>query len=310
MKTDYAVTRNFNMDKSRIIGIIFLIFFILLVITYSTMIGLIINFVRVYLSSDQSLKDVTITDIEHYYAYFIILTGALGLFILLNLHKKIRDLAVSIIDFRNADHFFLTDAASSSKQLPKYLLLISSVAGMLMVVIFSFYPRPEQEGFFETFQSILLVASAVILIIAALKSPKKIVYILISLALLFLFMFAEEISWGQRSLGYSSPEFFNEHNYQSELNIHNFFNPIYDIIYKVFGITFFTVLVLLWFFRKEKQNSLFVLFTPPASLSFLAFLMACATFGNREIFEGLFYIFLLLYSIRMYLCMKHPALSA
>lgn len=33
----------------------------------------------------------------------------------------------------------------------------------------------------------------------------------------------EEISWGQRLLNISSPDFFREHNIQKEMNIHNFF---------------------------------------------------------------------------------------
>ncbi len=39
---------------------------------------------------------------------------------------------------------------------------------------------------------------------------------------LFCFLIAmEEISWGQRVLGYRPPVYFLEHNYQQELNIHN-----------------------------------------------------------------------------------------
>ncbi|RMH19710.1 MAG: hypothetical protein D6696_09955 [Acidobacteria bacterium] len=39
---------------------------------------------------------------------------------------------------------------------------------------------------------------------------------------LFCFAFAmEEVSWGQRLLGYQPPEYFLEHNFQQELNVHN-----------------------------------------------------------------------------------------
>jgi len=42
---------------------------------------------------------------------------------------------------------------------------------------------------------------------------------------LFCFLVAmEEISWGQRVLGYRPPAYFLEHNFQQELNIHNVFS--------------------------------------------------------------------------------------
>jgi hypothetical protein len=43
----------------------------------------------------------------------------------------------------------------------------------------------------------------------------------LGLVLLCLFAAGEEISWGQRILRFSSPEFFLEHNAQRETNLHN-----------------------------------------------------------------------------------------
>jgi hypothetical protein len=43
----------------------------------------------------------------------------------------------------------------------------------------------------------------------------------VGLALLCLFAAGEEISWGQRVLGFSSPELFVRHNAQHETNLHN-----------------------------------------------------------------------------------------
>lgn len=36
----------------------------------------------------------------------------------------------------------------------------------------------------------------------------------------------EEISWGQRIIGFSSPSVFAEHNHQGETTLHNFANPV------------------------------------------------------------------------------------
>jgi len=44
---------------------------------------------------------------------------------------------------------------------------------------------------------------------------------LLALAAFCLFVAFEEISWGQRLLGYQPPEYFLERNYQQEFNLHN-----------------------------------------------------------------------------------------
>jgi hypothetical protein len=43
----------------------------------------------------------------------------------------------------------------------------------------------------------------------------------LGLAAFCVFVAMEEISWGQRVLGYRPPSYFLEHNYQQELNLHN-----------------------------------------------------------------------------------------
>jgi hypothetical protein len=55
------------------------------------------------------------------------------------------------------------------------------------------------------------------------------------LAFLFFFGAMEEISWGQRIFGVQSPEWFLEHNRQSELNIHNLILYGVNINRLVFG---------------------------------------------------------------------------
>ena len=44
-------------------------------------------------------------------------------------------------------------------------------------------------------------------------------------ALFCLFVAGEEVSWGQRLIGYSAPEFFLRNNFQQELNLHNLPRP-------------------------------------------------------------------------------------
>ena len=44
----------------------------------------------------------------------------------------------------------------------------------------------------------------------------------------------EEISWGQRVFGIDSPQFVENYNYQNELNLHNFLNPVIEYLYLIF----------------------------------------------------------------------------
>ncbi len=61
----------------------------------------------------------------------------------------------------------------------------------------------------------------------------------------FLLFAMEEISWGQRIFKIESPEFFIQNNFQRELNLHNFFNPILGIIYLLLNLIL--VCCLTWF---------------------------------------------------------------
>lgn len=53
------------------------------------------------------------------------------------------------------------------------------------------------------------------------KNDKVLGSIYFCLTLLFLFVGLEEISWGQRLIGFSTPEFFETNNVQSEFTFHN-----------------------------------------------------------------------------------------
>jgi hypothetical protein len=53
------------------------------------------------------------------------------------------------------------------------------------------------------------------------KSTRQFPWFVFGLALFCFLVAMEEISWGQRILGYRAPDFFLAENYQQELNIHN-----------------------------------------------------------------------------------------
>ena len=130
--------------------------------------------------------------------------------------------------------------------------------------------------------------------------------ILTIIAVIFIILFGEEISWGQRIFNLESFGIFSDYNYQKEINYHNFFNPLFKTIYPVFGLSLFIVLIFIWFFPKNRSY-LFLLLIPPPSFIYLVFIMAGASFrGHSEIFEELLAIFCLLYSVRILICLNSP----
>lgn len=83
----------------------------------------------------------------------------------------------------------------------------------------------DEDGIVEYLTVVFyLIASYLSFLIAKFYSGKyrgrKLFYLMISALCFFIAM--EEISWGQRIIGFKSPHFFAEYNNQSEFDIHNF----------------------------------------------------------------------------------------
>jgi len=55
----------------------------------------------------------------------------------------------------------------------------------------------------------------------SLKANRQLPWFVFGLSLFCFFVAMEEISWGQRLLGYKAPDYFLEQNYQQEFNFHN-----------------------------------------------------------------------------------------
>ena len=61
----------------------------------------------------------------------------------------------------------------------------------------------------------------------------SLLYFLLSIC--FIFVFGEEISWGQRIFSIETPEFFMTHNYQKEINLHNISGVPLHMLYIIIG---------------------------------------------------------------------------
>ena len=110
---------------------------------------------------------------------------------------------------------------------------------------------PFEDNFLEwaTF-ALSILASFIFLVRGILGSQ------LACLCCLAWFFFAmEEISWAQRLLSIDSPDYFLVHNYQQELNVHNFFNPIIHLLY--LPLNLLLVCFLTWFRRVKLVSKLY-----------------------------------------------------
>lgn len=110
---------------------------------------------------------------------------------------------------------------------PEYIILIL-VLVHLLIGINSYFTNPSfferfivEDGYIENATAFSLLLISVVLGTAALKSAgwKRIVLGLGTL--LFIFGSGEEISWGQRILGYETPDELMTANTQGEFNLHN-----------------------------------------------------------------------------------------
>lgn len=235
-----------------------------------------------------------------------------------NYWNKLRLLINSIVQLDQALDFFTCDILCKKSTFTLYILFVGPFMGCIYFSYFLFFGIPAQEGVIENINSLLLLISSIFLFISTTRITKlnlpgktriSIALITLFLSTILFLLFGEEISWGQHIFHWKSTGIFNNgYNFQSETNIHNFFNPLFKFVYPLIGIVSFVVIFFIWFFPKKTTNYLFNLFVPHPSLFFLVFLMACAScLAGKETYEELVAVFLLLYSIRVFMCLSFPA---
>ena len=73
------------------------------------------------------------------------------------------------------------------------------------------------------------------------------------LGIVFILGALEELSWGQHIFGFQSVEFASSHNYQSEMNLHNFIPGwVFGLIINLSFYVFFVFIPILLYFYKER----------------------------------------------------------
>lgn len=106
------------------------------------------------------------------------------------------------------------------------LLVIGTAVALTAVSRFepdAYYALVQEDGAVEwgTFWAFVLAAAAAAATAVSRLRRRELPWWSAGLALFCLLVALEEISWGQRLLGYRPPSYFLEHNFQQELNVHN-----------------------------------------------------------------------------------------
>jgi hypothetical protein len=134
----------------------------------------------------------------------------------------------------------------------------------------------REDGIVENLSALLVLAASVVSLFAAWRvfrsreRPQAIVLLLVGLSGVFFLIGMEEISWGQRIVGFESPSFFRE-NLQGEANIHNFATDAFEDLYYSLA----AVLLIVLPFVQDRTNAFtsfptIGFFIPSLSIVFLS----------------------------------------
>jgi hypothetical protein len=89
-----------------------------------------------------------------------------------------------------------------------------------------------EDGVLEWLSALLLLAASGLAVKLSRAMPIKAHrWMHVFMAVVFFVMFGEEISWGQRLLGFSTPEAMAQINVQNEVNLHNSFGYLFDHLF-------------------------------------------------------------------------------
>lgn len=134
----------------------------------------------------------------------------------------------------------------------------------------------SEDGPLENAATLFTLIASILFGFAYFKHKPQGCYLFLIFSLLLLFVFFEEISWGQRFFDIETPNSFQNSNAQGEINFHNY-KPIYKYVNGVVfvGIDLYLIgLPLLLFVVKNLHKSLskFRIPIPSPATAFLAFL--------------------------------------
>ncbi len=274
-----------------------------------------VEFFRVYISDDQVVTSLGIRQIRFLLFAAIVFWVGIGLFFVFNVGNwflrifQVKQVAADV------KRVFFDDPVSNYPKMGKYYFWASSLIALGIQLAVIIWGEPEWEGTTDK-NSSALFAVAVLILLASLvhlrkldvdqRLRSKIRWGVIVSAFLFFFLYGEEVNWGQQYFEIKTTSFF-EMNFQQENSVHNFFNPLFSYVYAAAGMGVFMVLTYFWFVR-QSNGWLTKLFVPP--VAFLIFFLSMAgtvyTGESDELYEAYLAVFSVLYSLRIFWCLKNP----
>lgn len=149
------------------------------------------------------------------------------------------------------------------------VLLTAVYAGAIEVQFPDFYYFSIQEDEYvewASFWAFMLAAAASLFAARRYRvTEARLPWYFVCLAAFCFLIAMEEISWGQRVLGYRPPVYFLEHNYQQELNIHNVIDTDYRKLVlrlSILGYGVFLPLLALWGTTRRLLDQIGVIAAP------------------------------------------------
>jgi hypothetical protein len=138
------------------------------------------------------------------------------------------------------------------------------------------------------------------------KTTRAVVVLYLILMALFFLDAMEEISWGQRIFGWTSPELFAD-NVQDETNLHNFYNPYFPYVYRALAVFPIVVILPIWNELRRRWLTVSRLVLPHPSMIGLGLLIGFVAFvwyHEQELLEEMIAVFALFYSYRLFYCLR------
>lgn len=227
---------------------------------------------------------------------------------------------------------FLSDpihGVSEFKPSPGSMLIASTAIGLFLIVHIRLYDPASrifevlylEDGIFESLTPILMLAAVLLIGLSIPKLRKDaqfvkirnlITIIYIFLMLVFFLNAMEEISWGQRIIGWETPQTF-EGNVQNETNLHNYFNQYYLLFYRLLVFFPIVIFIAIWLEIKERYLDFNRLVLPHPSMIGLSLLIGAVSliwFKEQELLEEMFALFFIFYSFRIFNCFRVRGKSA
>lgn len=191
-------------------------------------------------------------------------------------------------------------------------LIFSFILFYLLSMIFSSIDFYTEDGIFENITASFVLAGTGFLLFSIPKLNLLQSRLVILLAALGFFFFGmEEISWGQRIIGWETPQSWAEANYQEETNLHNLLNPVLHYVIFVLNLLIGACIIFIHHLEKFFDRALEPAFFKRNRHFFALLFFSLAVqslLRDSELMEEVLSAIILVRSIAIYRNVKNSAL--